>query len=223
MRPAVRLSALMKQPVTYVFTHDSIFVGEDGPTHQPVEHLAALRAIPGLELWRPADAREVVAGWRRALLRRDGPVAFALTRQGVPVLEADNVEARAARGGYVLEPEGGAVAELVVLGTGSETQWALAAARALNAEGRSVRAVSLPCLEVFLAQDESYRESVLPTGVRRLAVEAGIEFGLSPVLAAGDAFHGMTGFGASAPYKVLGEHFGFTAEAVIARARELLA
>ena len=223
MRPAIRLAALMGQPVTYVFTHDSIFLGEDGPTHQPVEQLAALRAIPNLELWRPGDAREVVAAWQRALERDDGPVALALTRQDVPVLDAEAVETRARRGAYVLWPERDPAAlELVIVGTGSETQHALAAARALGEEGRSVRAVSLPCLEVFLEQDASYRASVLPDSAPRLVVEAGVELGLGPVLRPGDRFFGMSGFGASAPWKVLGEHFGFTTENITRLARELL-
>ena len=223
MRPAIRLAALMRQPVTYVFTHDSIFVGEDGPTHQPVEQVAALRAIPRLELWRPADAREVVAAWKRALTRDDGPVALALTRQGVPTLDGDDVESRAARGGYVVVPEARPDAlELVIVGTGSETQHAVAAARTLAAEGHSVRAVSLPCLEVFLAQEQDYRDSVLPAA-RRLVVEAGVEQGLAAILRSRDRFHGMNDFGASAPWKVLADHFGFTAEAVTARARALLA
>ena len=166
MRPSIRLAALMGAPVTFVFSHDSIFVGEDGPTHQPVEHAAALRAIPNLAVWRPADARETVAAWRDALERDDGPVALLLTRQSVPVLEADGVETLAARGGYVVEPEPeGAQPELVIVGTGSETSLAVEASRALGAEGRSVRAVSLPCLEVFQAQDEAYQGSVLPPGV----------------------------------------------------------
>jgi len=223
MRPAIRLAAIMRQPVTYVFTHDSIFVGEDGPTHQPVEQVAALRAIPRLEVWRPADAREVSCAWRRALERDDGPVALILTRQGVPVLEADGVEQAATRGGYVLEAESDPDAlELVLVGTGSEVHPALAAARALASEGRSVRVVSLPCLEVFLEQDDSYRASVLPEAAPRVVVEAGVEFGLSAILRPGDVFHGMTGFGESAPYKVLGEHFGFTEQGVKARALELL-
>jgi transketolase len=213
----------MRQPVTYVFTHDSIFVGEDGPTHQPVEQVAALRAIPRLEVWRPADAREVACAWRRALERDDGPLALVLTRQGVPVLEADGIEQAAIRGGYVLEAESDPNAlELVIVGTGSEVHPALAAARALASGGRSVRTVSIPCLEVYLEQDDAYRASVLPQGAPRVVVEAGVEFGLSAILRPGDVFHGMTGFGESAPYKVLGEHFGFTEQAVKARALELL-
>jgi transketolase len=222
MRPAIRLAALMQQPVTYVFTHDSIFVGEDGPTHQPVEHLAALRAIPGLVVWRPADARETGAAWTAAL-RHEGPVAFALTRQSVPVLEGPGVEEGTLRGGYVVVAERDpARLELVIAGTGSETALAVAAARALNDEGRSVRAVSLPSLEVFARQNAVYRASVLPDAAPRLLVEAGVELGVGSLLRPGDRFHGMQGFGASAPYEVLGEHFGFTPAAVTRAARELL-
>jgi len=222
MRPAIRLASLMRQPVTYVFTHDSIFVGEDGPTHQPVEHLAALRAIPGLIVWRPADARETNAAWLAAL-RHDGPVAFALTRQSVPVLEGPGIEEGTLCGGYVAVAESDpARLELVIAGTGSETSLAVQAARALNEQGRSVRAVSLPSLEVFARQSPAYRASVLPDAARRLIVEAGVELGVAPLLRPGDRFHGMQSFGASAPYEVLAEHFGFTTEAVTRAASELL-
>ena len=224
MRPALRLAALMRQPVIYGFTHDSIFVGEDGPTHQPVEQVAALRAIPGLRVWRPADARETVAAWKAALEHTDGPVAFALTRQALPVLEGEGIEQGAARGGYVLRREpGSASPELVMVGTGSETHPVLEAAHLLQEEGRSVRVVSLPCLEQFLLQDAAYRQSVLPEGVTRLVVEAGVEQGLARLLGPGDRFHGMGGFGASAPQKDLAREFGFTPEAVAKLAREMLA
>ena len=222
MRPAMRLAAIMGLPITYVFTHDSIFVGEDGPTHQPVEHASALRSFPNLVVWRPADARETVAAWRAALTRDAGPTALLLTRQTVPVLDAPDVERRALRGGYVLEPEPDGVPELVVIGTGSETQLAAAAARALAAEGRRVRAVSLPSLEVFAEQDADYRASVLPESVPRLVVEAGVEQGVASLLRPGDRFHGMARFGASAPSDDLAEHFGFTAEVVTALARQML-
>jgi len=221
MRPAIRLAALMEQPVTYVFTHDSIFVGEDGPTHQPVEQVAALRAIPNLEVWRPADARETVAAWRSALTRNDGPVALALTRQNVPSIEIDGVEDKARRGGYVAFECVGAP-ELVIVATGSEVSLAIDAARTLNQEGRRVRAVSLPCLEVFEAQAESYQAAVLGEA-KRLCVEAGVPQGLASVMRPGDRFHGMRRFGASASYQKLAEHFQFTSEAVTTMARELLA
>ncbi len=220
MRPSLRLAALMRQPVTFVFTHDSIFVGEDGPTHQPVEHVAALRAIPGLEVWRPADARETAVAWSAALRRDDGPIALVLTRQGVPTLEGE-VEAGAARGGWVALPESGGEPELVIVATGSEVGPSVETATVLAGEGRRVRVVSVPCLERFGAQDAAWRDSVLGTAPR-LLVEAGVEQGLSMLQRPGDRFHGMRGFGASAPYKDLAEHFGFTAGAVTAAARELL-
>jgi transketolase len=223
MRPALRLAAMMRNPVTFVFTHDSIFVGEDGPTHQPVEHLAALRTIPNLAVWRPADARETTAAWRLALERDDGPTALLLTRQGVPVLEADGVETGAARGGYVLRPESEGSPALVLVGSGSEVSPLLEAARRLEAEGRAVRVVSMPNLGLFQSQGADYRERVLPATARRLVVEATVALGASPLIRPGDRFHGMDRFGASAPYATLAEEFGFTAERIAEIARELLA
>ncbi|MCE2389936.1 MAG: transketolase [Proteobacteria bacterium] len=222
MRPAIRLAALMRQPVIYVFTHDSIFVGEDGPTHQPVEQVAALRAIPNLEVWRPGDAAEAAAAWQAALRRDSGPTALILTRQAVPPIRADGIAAGAERGGYVVHSESGGPAELVIAATGSEVSISLEAARALEDQGRRVRVVSLPCLERFRDQDSDYRERVLPTGVRRLVVEAGVELGIATLLQPGDRFHGMSGFGASAPWKDLAQEFGFTGERVAGIARELL-
>ena len=163
----------------------------------------------------------MAAAWTRALRREDGPVALALTRQNLPALDAEAIESRALRGGYEVVAAAEGEPDLVIVATGSEVQHAVAAARALNSEGRSVRAVSIPCLEVFLAQDAGYRESVLGTAPR-LVVEAGVELGLAQVIRPGDRFHGMDGFGTSAPYQVLGEHFGFTTENVLALARELL-
>ena len=219
MRPPVRLAALMDQPVTFVFTHDSIFVGEDGPTHQPVEHVAALRTIPNLQVWRPADPRETVAAWRSALLRTGGPTALALTRQTVPTIEGAAIEEKARRGGYVVvEAES---PELVIVATGSEVGLAVAAAQALAKEGKRVRAVSIPCLEVFLEQDEAYQRSVLGDA-RRLLVEAGVALGLAQLTRPGDQFHGMRGFGASASYQRLAKQFRFTNEDVIELARALL-
>jgi transketolase len=224
MRPSIRLAAMMRQPVAYVFTHDSIFVGEDGPTHQPVEQLAGLRSVPNLPVWRPGDARETAASWRMALEREKGPLALVLTRQTVPVLNQAGVEDKALRGGYVLCAEEGAGApELVIVATGSEIHIALEAGSALAEEGRRVRVVSVPCLEEFLAQSEAYRESVLPRGIPRLVVEAGVELGLAQLLRAGDRFHGMTGFGSSAPFADLAREFGFTAGNLIRIAREILA
>ena len=222
MRPAIRLAAIMGQPVTYVFTHDSIFVGEDGPTHQPVEQLAGLRSVPNLPVWRPGDARETVAAWTEALEREDGPLALILTRQSVPVLEGENIEAKARRGAYVLHGET-TEPELVLVGTGSEIHIALEAALSLEQNGHRVRVVSLPCLEKFLAQPEDYQKSVLPDSPPRLIVEAGTELGLSQLLRPGDHFHGMTTFGASAPYKDLATEFGFTATNLLPLAHNLLA
>ncbi|MHC4391482.1 MAG: transketolase, partial [Planctomycetota bacterium] len=215
MRPSIRLSALMHQPVIYVFTHDSIFLGEDGPTHQAVEHTAALRAIPNLTVYRPADGNEVVAAWLAALRRKDGPTAFALTRQKVPHLAETSVDG-ALRGGYVVfDPEGEGELEGILIGTGSELQLCLAAARALAADGRRVRCVSLPSWEVFESEPASYRNAVLPPEVtRRMAVEAGVRMGW-------ERFIGLSGrcvtqdtFGKSAPWQDLAEHFGFTARRV---------
>jgi transketolase len=220
MRPSVRLAALMGQPVTFIFTHDSIFVGEDGPTHQPVEHVAALRTIPNLQVWRPGDARETVAAFHAALTRDDGPVAFALTRQNLPTIEGADIELKARRGGYVVVDCAGEP-ELVIVATGSEVSLAVEAAKQLNQGGRRVRAVSLPCLEVFFAQDAAYQESVLGSA-RRLGVEAGVVHGLARVLRPGDQFHGMHGFGASANYPKLAEYCGFTTPAVVAAAKALL-
>ena len=223
MRPAVRLAALMAQPVVFVFTHDSIFVGEDGPTHQPVEQLAALRAIPNLDVWRPADARETVVAWDAALRRNDGPTALILSRQNVPVLDVDGVEEQARQGGWiVLRESGAAPPEIVLAATGSELAPALDAARALAGEGRRVRVVSLPCLGRFAAQDESYRSSVLPAASPRVLVEAGVQQGVGDLLRPGDRFVGMSTFGASAPYQALATEFGFTAENVARVAREIL-
>ena len=223
MRPAVRLAALMSQPVVFIFTHDSIFVGEDGPTHQPVEQIAALRAIPNLDVWRPGDARETVAAWAAALHRKDGPTALLLSRQTLPVLAQDGVEEQAERGGWIVVREAGAAPpELVIAATGSELPLALDAASALAKEGRRVRVVSLPCLERFGAQDAAYQESVLPAAAPRVLVEAGVPLGLGRFLRANDRFVGMTGFGASAPYQDLAAEFGFSAENVGRVARELL-
>jgi transketolase len=223
MRPAVRLAALMSQPVVFVFTHDSIFVGEDGPTHQPVEQLAALRAIPNLDVWRPADARETVAAWDAALRRNDGPTALVLSRQNLPVLDVDGVEEHARHGGWiVLRESGAAPPDLVLAATGSELAPALDAARLLAAEGRRTRVVSLPCMSRFAAQPTSYRESVLPAAARRVLVEAGVQLGVGDLLRPGDRFVGMSTFGASAPYQALATEFGFTAENVARVAREIL-
>jgi len=224
MRPAIRLAALMRQPVVYLFTHDSIFLGEDGPTHQPISQLASLRAIPGLVTLRPADAAETAVAWRLAVERGDGPTALALTRQKLPVLAetAERAAEGVPRGAYTLwESDAGAL-DLVLIGTGSEVALALAAGRELAGRGRRVRVVSMPSWELFAAQPASYRDAVLPpaTGAR-LAVEAGSSFGWQRwVGPAGDVV-GLDGFGASAPAADLAARFGFTVEAVAARAARL--
>jgi transketolase len=227
MRNSVRLSALMHLPVTYVWTHDSIGLGEDGPTHQPVEHLASLRAIPGLNVVRPADANETAIAWREILRRytkvfgKGAPHGLALTRQGVPVYEPNE---DTARGGYVmLEAEGGEP-QVVLLATGSEVHVAVEAREQLQADGVPTRVVSMPCVEWFEEQDQGYRDSVLPPNVKaRVAVEAGI--GLTWHKYVGDAGRivSLEHFGASADAKVLFREFGFTAENVAAKARESLA
>ncbi|KND41489.1 transketolase [Streptomyces stelliscabiei] len=227
MRNAVRLSALMHLPVTYVWTHDSIGLGEDGPTHQPVEHLASLRAIPGLNVVRPADANETAIAWREILRRwtkefgKGAPHGLALTRQGVPTYEADE---DAAKGGYVLFDASNGAPEVVLIATGSEVHVAVEARERLEADGVPTRVVSMPCVEWFEEQDQGYRESVLPPSVKaRVAVEAGI--GLTWHKYVGDAGRivSLEHFGASADGKVLFQEFGFTAENVAAVARESLA
>lgn len=228
MRNAVRLSALMHLPVTYVWTHDSVGLGEDGPTHQPVEHLASLRAIPGLNVVRPADANETAVVWREILKRytkefgKGAPHGLALTRQGVPTYDREVTEG-AVKGGYVLFEADGGAPEAVLIGTGSEVQLAVEAREQLQAAGVPTRVVSMPCVEWFEAQDKEYRDSVLPPSVKaRVAVEAGI--GLTWHRFVGDAGRivSLEHFGASADGKVLFREFGFTAEHVAAAARAAL-
>ncbi len=222
MRPSIRLASLMGQSAIYVFTHDSIWVGEDGPTHQPVEQLASLRAIPNLTVIRPADAAETAAAWRLAVERNLGPTALILGRQGVPVLEATAERAARGvlRGAYVLEdsPE----PELVIIATGAEVVLAHHARQLLIHRGLSTRLVSMPSWEVFQLQPKSYHGEVLPPGVPRLAVEAGTTMGWHRWVGDSGAVVGLDRFGASAPGKVVAAKFGFTAEAVADRAMELV-
>jgi len=214
-RPAVRLSALMNQPVIYVFTHDSIGLGEDGPTHQPVEHLAALRAIPNLAVFRPCDAVETAEAWEIALQRIQRPTALILSRQKLPHLRNDDGAANlSARGAYVLR-EAENAAQLTLIGTGSETSLAVEAQALLKERGVAARVVSAPSLETFLAQDGAYRDSIVNPALPAVAVEAGLRWGWDALLGRGGGFVGMTGFGASAPAGQLYEHFGVTAEAVV--------
>jgi transketolase len=221
-RPAIRLSALMGQRVIYVMTHDCIGLGEDGPTHQPVEHLASLRAMPNLFVFRPADAIETAECWGLAIERRDGPSLLALTRQNLPAVRTDNgANNFCARGAYLLAEANGPRA-LTLLATGSEIQLALEAREHLQAEGTPVAVVSMPCFELFERQETTYREQVLGKAPR-IAVEAASPFGWTRYVATEDDVVGMTGFGASGPYQALYEHFGITVDAIVARARAKLA
>lgn len=224
MRPAVRLAALQELPVTYVWTHDSIGLGEDGPTHQPIEHLAALRAIPGLDVVRPADANEVAVAWRTLMGITNRPVALALSRQNVPTFprgtEGYAAADGTARGAYVLLDTDGEP-DVVLVGTGSEVQLAVQARELLAGEGIQARVVSMPSREWFEQQDSGYRDSVLPPQLRaRVAVEAGVSFGWRDVLGDAGRFVGIEHFGASADAGTLYEKFGITAEAVVASAKE---
>jgi transketolase len=222
MKGAMRLSAIQHLPAIYVFTHDSIGLGEDGPTHQPIEQLAHLRATPNLYMVRPAGANETLLAWRFALEQTNAPVAFALSRQGMPVWDpADVPDDAVSRGAYVLrDGSGDGDPDVILIGTGSEVQICTEAADLLEADGISARVVSAPCLERFDEQDSGYRDSVLPPSVRaRISVEAASTFGWDRWTTDDGDQVGMTGFGASAPQPVLYEHFGFTAEAVADRAR----
>ncbi len=214
-RNAVRMAALMKQRVILVYTHDSIGLGEDGPTHQPVEHVASLRLIPNLRLWRPCDTVETAVAWADAVDRRDGPTSLVLTRQALPAMTRDAARTAAiARGGYVLADSDGPP-QCVLIATGSEVALAMEAAKGLGDKGRRVRVVSMPCTSLFDAQSQEYRDSVLPPGVPRVAIEAGVPDGWWRYVSGAGAVVGMHGFGASAPAKKLFEHFGFTRDNVI--------
>jgi transketolase len=220
MRPAIRLGALMRQRVIHVLTHDSIGLGEDGPTHQPVEHLASLRAMPNLHVFRPADALETAECWELAIRRADGPSLLVLTRQALPAQRTDIAENRTARGGYVLaEAEGARAATLIA--TGSEVPIAMDARAALAAEGIATAVVSLPCWELFAGQDAAYRAQVLGSAPR-IGIEAACDFGWERWLGPDGVFIGMTGFGASAPFEDLYRHFGITTEAVAAAVKKRL-
>ncbi|MHB8449012.1 MAG: transketolase [Mycobacteriales bacterium] len=226
MRPAVRLAALMHLPVTYVWTHDSIGLGEDGPTHQPVEQLAALRAIPGLDVVRPADANETAIAWRTILAHTDRPAGLCLTRQKVPVLDRETYASAegVARGGYVLAEAGAGSPEAILIATGSEVAIALAARTALESGGIPTRVVSMPCREWFAEQEDAYRQEVLPPAVRaRVSVEAAVAFGWRDLVGDAGECVSLEHFGASAACEVLYEEFGITADRVAAAARSSLA
>lgn len=218
-RPAIRLGALMNQRIVHVMTHDSIGVGEDGPTHQPVEHVASLRTIPNLLVFRPADGVETAEAWEIALTTTTGPSLIALTRQNVaPARKTHTDENLVAKGGYVLSPAT-AKEKIVLLATGSEVEVALAAQKLLEAEGIGARVVSMPCFELFAAQPEKYRADTLGKKLPKVAVEAGVRDGWDRWIGPDGGFVGMTGFGASAPAKTLFKHFGITAEAVVQAAK----
>ena len=224
MRPSIRLGAIMGQQVIYVFTHDSIGVGEDGPTHQPIEHLMALREIPGLVVSRPADATETVEVWRGAMARQDGPTVMAFTRQNLPVLDRSVLSPASGvlKGGYILW-ESGDSPQVVIMATGSEVHIALEAGQALDSEGIAARVVSMPSWEVFDEQPKEYRDSVLPPSLRaRVSVEAGTTMGWERYVGLDGASVGMSGYGASAPAAVLYENFDITAKRVADEARKLV-
>lgn len=223
MRPSIRLAALMKLRVIYVFTHDSIGVGEDGPTHQPVEHLVALRAIPNVLVVRPADANEVAMAWRLALQRTDGPTAIILSRQNVPTLDRSGLGAAEGvlRGGYILRDAESA--QVLIIATGSEVAVALAAADQLEAEGIAVRVVSMPCRELFDQQEAGYREKVLPSSIPvRVAIEAGRSLGWERYVGCEGTIIGVDRFGASAPFQRIYAEFGLTAERIVAAVKQHL-
>lgn len=221
-RPSVRLAALMGVQSIFVATHDSIGVGEDGPTHQPVEHLASLRAIPNCYTYRPADALETAECWELAVQRKDSPSVMALTRQGLPAVRDDASKNWCERGGYVLRAGEGAD-DIILIGTGSEVHLCVEAAERLSSEGISARVVSIPCMDIFMEQGENYIRSVLGQDLPKVAVEAGIRQGWDSLIGRGGTFIGMDGFGASAPGSALFEHFGITADAVYDAAKAKLA
>jgi transketolase len=226
MRPPMRLAAMNGLPVIYVFTHDSIAMGEDGPTHQPVEQLLGLRSIPGMVVIRPADANETVAAWRITIEHREGPVALVLTRQGLPVLDLaryPGVRAGVPLGGYVLaDSPAGTRSDIILIATGSEVHLALEARDRLASEGVQARVVSLPSTDLFSMQSENYRNKVLPPGVPLLAIEAGASLGWRPYVGPQIAVIGVDTFGASAPGPVVMQHYGFTLENVCKQAHSLL-
>ena len=226
LRPALRLAALMKIPTIFIFTHDSLWIGEDGPTHQPVEHIPSLRAIPHLTLIRPSDANEVVEAWRYVLTHRDeGPFALLLTRQGIPVLDRSRLAPASGlhRGAYILADAEGGRPELILLATGSEVHLAVEARDILQREGIPTRVVAMPSWEIFERQSDAYKASVLPPeATKRLAIEAAVPLGWERYVGLQGDVMGVETFGASAPYKVLMEKYGFTVENVVRRAKQLL-
>ena len=224
-RPAIRLASLMELPVIYVMTHDSIGVGEDGPTHQPIEQLASLRAMPNIHVIRPADANEVAYAWRAAVQRTDGPTMLVLTRQGLPIYDRSKVAGaeELLRGGYILSRETGGTPDIILMASGSEVQLIMEAQELLAAESIDARVVSMPCWELFSEQSQQYRDQVLPPEVKaRLAVEAGVPLGWHQWIGDGGDIIGINKFGASAPAKENFKQYGFTVENVVQRAKKLL-
>jgi transketolase len=226
MRPPMRLAAMDALPVIYIFTHDSIGMGEDGPTHQPVEQLVGLRSIPGMVVLRPADANETVAAWRVAIARKQGPVALVLTRQGLPVLDLSSypgIPAGVPLGGYILadSPTSGRP-DIILIATGSEVHLALEGRERLATGGVHARVVSMPSTNLFASQSDDYREKILPAGVPLLAIEAGSPLGWRSYVGSQIAVIGVDTFGASAPGPVVMQHYGFTVENVCKQAHRVL-
>jgi transketolase len=222
-RNALRMAALMKQRVIFVFTHDSIGLGEDGPTHQPVEQTATLRYIPNMEVWRPCDTVESAVAWAAAVERRDGPSSLVFSRQNLAFQRRDQLQIiNIRRGAYVLSEAPGGNPQAIVIATGSEVSLALEAQKALAAEGINVRVVSMPSTSVFDKQDQAYRDSVLLPGVKRVAVEAGVTGGWYKYVGLDGAVVGMDCFGESAPAPELFKHFGFTAANVAATVKKVV-
>ncbi|MBD3287552.1 transketolase, partial [candidate division KSB1 bacterium] len=222
MRPSIRLASLMKIPAIFIFTHDSIGVGEDGPTHQPVEHIASLRAMPNIEVIRPADANECSVLWKYILKVTDRPVTLALSRQNLPTLDREKYASAegALKGGYVLADSNGQP-DVIIMGTGSEIQLCITAYEKLHSEGIDARVVSMPCWTLFDAQSEDYKESVLPQAVTaRIAVEAGATMGWSEYTGSRDAVLGIDDFGTSAPIKDAMQEYGFHVDAVVDAAKK---
>jgi len=224
MRPPVRLACIMDRHVIYVYTHDSIGLGEDGPTHQPIEQLSALRAIPGFTLIRPADASETAEAWRVALKHKNGPVALVLTRQKLPFIDRSKYASASglARGAYVLADSPGGAPQVVLMSTGSEVSLILDAQNKLEADGIRSRAVSIPSQELFARQDQAYRDSVLPKGVKRVAIEAAHPMSWYRWVGDDGIIIGLERFGASAPAPVIYTHLGITADRVVESAKQLV-
>jgi transketolase len=225
LRPSLRLAAIMEAHVIFVFTHDSVFLGEDGPTHEPIEQLAACRTIPHLSLIRPADANETAVAWRVAIEHREGPVALILTRQVLPIIDRTKYASAEGlvKGAYILADAPGRTPEIILIATGSEVAPTLDAYERLTAEGIAARLVNMPSWDLFEKQPQSYRDEVLPPSITaRLAVEAAVSFGWERYVGPHGAVHGINRFGASAPWKVIAEKMGFTGAAIAQRAHELL-